>query len=101
MERTKSHNVYAKYEPTGEVKRRIIFNGHVDSAYEWTLMKIKQNVMVGVLVVDIVCLLAMIATTVYALWNGPTVRERHTSANLSAVRCTLSVRSVSMMALLA
>ena len=67
MDRTKSHNVYAKYEPTGEVKRRIIFNGHVDSAYEWTLMKIKQNVMVGVLVVDIVCLLAMIAFTIVSL----------------------------------
>ena len=67
MNRTQSHNVYAKYEPTGEVKRRIIFNGHVDSAYEWTLMKIKQNVMVGVLVVDIVCLLAMIAFTIISL----------------------------------
>ena len=67
MPRTQSHNVYAKYSPQGEVKRRIIFNGHVDSAYEWTLMKIKQNVMVGVLVIDIICLLAMIVFTILGI----------------------------------
>ena len=67
LPRTKSHNVYAKYAPTGEVKRRIIFNGHVDSAYEWTLMKIKQNVMVVALVIDIVCLLGTIALSVVAI----------------------------------
>ena len=32
-----SHNVTAIKKPTGEVKRRIFFNGHPDSAYEWTL----------------------------------------------------------------
>ena len=42
---TTSCNVYAKYKPSGEVKRRIIINGHTDSAYEWTLMKIRQEVM--------------------------------------------------------
>ncbi len=31
-----SHNLYAVKRPAGEVKRRIIFNGHVDSAHEWT-----------------------------------------------------------------
>ena len=67
LPRSKSHNVYAKYAPTGEVKRRIIFNGHVDSAYEWTLMKIKQNVMVVALVIDIVCLLALIALSAVAI----------------------------------
>ena len=32
-----SYNVTAVKKPTGEVKRRIFFNGHPDSAYEWTL----------------------------------------------------------------
>lgn len=32
-----SHNITAVKKPTGEVKRRIFFNGHPDSAYEWTL----------------------------------------------------------------
>ncbi len=31
-----SRNVAARREPTGEVKRRIIFCGHTDAAYEWT-----------------------------------------------------------------
>ena len=29
------HNVTAMKKPTGEVKRRIIFNGHPDAAWEW------------------------------------------------------------------
>lgn len=29
------HNVYAVKKPTGEVKRRIVFNGHPDAAWEW------------------------------------------------------------------
>lgn len=32
-----SHNITAIKKPTGEVKRRIFFNGHPDSAYEWTV----------------------------------------------------------------
>ncbi len=31
-----SRNVYAVRKPSGEVKRRIIFGGHADAAYEWT-----------------------------------------------------------------
>lgn len=65
-----SHNLYAKYEPTGEVKRRIVFCGHADSAYEWPLMKIRQEVMVGVLVVDIICLLSTIGIFLYAIITG-------------------------------
>jgi len=32
-----SHNVIATRKPTGETKQRIIFVGHADSQYEWTL----------------------------------------------------------------
>ena len=31
------HNVYAVKKPTGEVKRRIVFNGHPDAAWEWPM----------------------------------------------------------------
>lgn len=31
-----SKNVYAVRKPVGEVKRRIIFGGHADAAWEWT-----------------------------------------------------------------
>lgn len=34
--RAMSKNVYAIKKPKGEVKRRIIFGGHTDAAYEWT-----------------------------------------------------------------
>lgn len=32
-----SHNVTAVKKPTGEIKRRIFFNGHPDAAHEWTM----------------------------------------------------------------
>ena len=32
-----SHNLIATKKPTGEIKKRIIFIGHADSQYEWTL----------------------------------------------------------------
>lgn len=70
LPRSTSTNTYAKYAPTGEVKRRIVFNGHVDSAYEWTLMMIDQKVMVGVLVVDILVLIASIGIYLAGLIIG-------------------------------
>lgn len=30
-----SHNVYGRVSPRGEIKRRIVLNGHPDGAYEW------------------------------------------------------------------
>ena len=67
---TTSCNVYAKYKPSGEVKRRIIINGHTDSAYEWTLMKIRQEVMVAVLGLDLVCVIASIVIFVINIIKG-------------------------------
>lgn len=32
-----SHNITAVKHPTGEVKRRLFFNGHPDAAFEWTV----------------------------------------------------------------
>lgn len=34
-----SHNVYASRAPKGEVKRRIVFCGHADAAYEFTFAR--------------------------------------------------------------
>ncbi|MDP2322804.1 MAG: M28 family peptidase, partial [Gammaproteobacteria bacterium] len=33
--RTESVNVYARWAPTGALKRRIVLNAHTDAAYEW------------------------------------------------------------------
>jgi hypothetical protein len=35
FEKKTSSNVFASKKPTGEVKRRIVFCGHTDAAYEW------------------------------------------------------------------
>lgn len=35
FKKTTSHNTILTRNPTGEVKRRIIFAGHADSSYEW------------------------------------------------------------------
>ncbi len=35
FKKEESSNVICKYNPTGEIKRRIIVSGHIDSAYEW------------------------------------------------------------------
>ena len=35
----KSCNVICTRKPKGEVKRRIVFCGHMDSAYEWTYLR--------------------------------------------------------------
>ena len=35
FEEKEGHNVTAVKKPTGEVKRRLVFNGHPDAAWEW------------------------------------------------------------------
>lgn len=30
-----AHNFYAKRKPQGEIKRRLVIEGHIDAAYEW------------------------------------------------------------------
>ena len=67
LPQTQSRNVYAKYKPKGTVKRRIVINGHVDSAYEWPLMRVHQNFMVATLVT---CLNAMVLTKNMVLSHG-------------------------------
>ena len=64
-----STNVVGTRKPTGEVKRRIIFSGHVDSSYEWTythlggkalLFTVGIYAVVGMLFVFVVSLLSVI-----------------------------------------
>lgn len=47
------NNFYAKRKPTGEIKKRIIISGHVDSAYEWRHIfyskKLKMPHLMGIL----------------------------------------------------
>lgn len=47
------NNFYAKRKPTGEIKKRIIISGHIDSAYEWRHLfyskKLKMPHLMGIL----------------------------------------------------
>ena len=67
LPQSQSRNVYAKYKPTGKVTRRIVINGHVDSAYEWTLMRINQNFMVAALVT---CLIFALVSLAFYITNA-------------------------------
>ncbi len=67
LEKTTSSNVYAKYHSVGETKRRIVFSGHCDSAYEWTLMKIKPAFMVVCIAGAIVGVLLTVALCAYSI----------------------------------
>ena len=64
LPKTMSSNVYAKYHSSGETKRRIIFSGHCDSAYEWTLMKIKPAFMIAVIALCVIGVLASVALVI-------------------------------------
>lgn len=72
LPKSTSANVYAKYHSSGETKRRIIFSGHCDSAYEWALMKIKPAFMIVCLAGAIVGLLVTIALAIYSVVTGIT-----------------------------
>lgn len=67
LEKTTSGNVYAKYHSAGETKKRIVFSGHCDSAYEWTLMKIKPAFMIVMLVMSVIGVLMTLALTIAAI----------------------------------
>ena len=72
LPKTESGNVYAKYHSSGETKRRIVFSGHCDSAYEWTLMKIKPAFMITVIVMCVVGVLATFALCITNMVRGET-----------------------------
>ncbi|MDR0884637.1 MAG: M20/M25/M40 family metallo-hydrolase [Oscillospiraceae bacterium] len=60
-----SHNVLARYLPTGTVKKRIILVGHSDSQYEWTLnYKFGGNGMKAVLIPAVVGLIVIVIASV-------------------------------------
>lgn len=70
-----SANVVAVRAPKGEVKKRIIFNGHCDSAYEWRYTYLGGgHFLVAVIAVAIVGLVAAVISGIAAAANGG-VRE--------------------------
>ena len=67
------HNVTATKAPTGEVKRRIFFNGHVDACWEWPVNYhlggafFEAHSAIGILGLVYYLVLGIVATVKYAL----------------------------------
>ena len=58
------HNVYAVKKCTGEVKRRIMFNGHPDAAWEWPV-----NYLLGGVGFEAHAIIAMAGTVLYLVFS--------------------------------
>lgn len=59
-----SRNVYATRKPTGEVKKRIIFGGHTDAAFEWTYSYIgEMKVVLPVMISSVACMFGVFFIT--------------------------------------
>lgn len=78
-----SCNVVAKREPVGEVKQRIIFSGHCDSAWEWwytyigghiALKTVCYGSIIGLIYVIIVNVVTLITSGMTAIANQGAVR---------------------------
>lgn len=65
--RSYSSNVVAVLKPTGEIKRRIIFNGHTDSQYEWWFNYLGGgHLLAGIIAVAIIgCIASFILQIVF------------------------------------
>ena len=71
-----SKNVYAVKKPVGEVKRRIIFGGHADAAWEWTyFLHGQMKALIPAMFGSIGGMfLALIATIVYLAAGTPVIK---------------------------
>lgn len=68
-----SANLIARKKPAGEIKRRIIFSGHIDAAYEWTLFyKFGPLVHIGGQIVACMFLITTCVFSVLSLIRGTT-----------------------------
>lgn len=66
--KVEGHNFCATRKPTGEVKRRIVISGHIDSAYEWRHIYYGKDKLMGPLMGGtIVCGIASFVIAVIAI----------------------------------
>jgi hypothetical protein len=85
-----SYNITAVKKPTGEVKRRIFYNGHPDAAPEWTFNYLLGGVgFVGHVAICMVGVIYMLAIAVVSILNN---------AGVIAVAAT-TIRTLGMVAL--
>lgn len=66
-----SCNVVGRRTPTGEIKQRIIFSGHIDSAYEWTFTHIGgKNALFGISIYAVVGMVYVAVVSIIMLIKG-------------------------------
>ncbi len=71
-----SHNLMAVKHPKGEIKRRILFNGHPDVAHEWTMSYlISGDAFVAHFIISMVGIIALVGISIASmvLQGGVTV----------------------------
>ncbi|MCX4361950.1 MAG: M28 family peptidase [Clostridia bacterium] len=63
-----SHNLMAVKKPKGEVKRRILFNGHPDVAHEWTMSyHISGDAFVAHFVISMIGIMALVGASIASI----------------------------------
>lgn len=66
-----SANLLAIKNPTGETKKRIIFSGHADAAYEWTMFHhFGKVVFIGGLVLALLGVVVTLVISIISLYTG-------------------------------
>lgn len=71
-----AYNVIGKRKPTGEVKQRIIFSGHIDSSYEWYYTHVGgSKMLVSTIVYAIVGLVFCLVVSIGSTVNGGAVNS--------------------------
>lgn len=66
-----SGNVIGVRKATGETKKRIIFSGHTDSAYEWTYTYHGgHNAVLAIIITAVLAILVGIGGSIYAIFTG-------------------------------
>lgn len=66
-----SGNVIGVRKATGETKKRIIFSGHTDSAYEWTYTyRGGHNAVLAIIITAVLAILVGIGGSIYAIVTG-------------------------------
>jgi len=66
-----SGNVYGVRKASGETKRRIVFTGHTDSAFEWTFTYHGgRPAVMGVIITAVVAVVVLIGGGIYAIIAG-------------------------------
>lgn len=66
-----SRNVIGVRKPTGEVKRRIIFSGHIDSSQEWTFTHLGgSKLLVSVIVMAVIGFIVGLVFPIIAIIKG-------------------------------